>query len=66
MKTLKRFWPLWVVSLLQIISLTLDATGIIDWEWYYTYAPALFIGAAILITPYVVLIAHYYNLKNED
>lgn len=66
MRRLKKYWPLWLVSLLQIICITLDTMEITDWEWYYTYAPALFIGAAILLTPYVVLALHFYNLKNQD
>lgn len=64
MRKLKKYWLLIVVCVVQIISITLDAKGLITWEWYYVYAPALFIGATAVITPYVALAVYYYNSKD--
>ena len=64
MKQLKKYWIVVVICLVQIISITLDAREVTEWEWYYVYSPLLFIGAALVITPYVVLSIHYYNTKD--
>lgn len=63
MRTLKKYWVLVVICIVQIISITLDTKGVTEWEWYYVYAPSLFIGTAVIITPYAVLSIHYYNSK---
>ena len=64
MKSLKKYWAFWLICLIQIICITLDAKQIVDWQWYYVYAPLLFLGVAFILIPYIVLLVHYYNSKN--